>query len=558
VTAAAVHRERLSGDRPLALGQMLAAAAAQAPDRAAVVFKGARVTYAELAERAEAFARGLLALGLGPGDHVVVWMPNSVEWNVVNFAIAKIGAVTVTANSRYKAFELEYLLRQSDAKALIMVDRFEAAGIDYREILRSIVPDVLWQPDRRLYNPGVPELRHVIVFGAEHDAGCVGAEDVVRRGARVAPGALAGIRVEPDAPAAMLYTSGTTGSPKGCLLSHGNVWYKAREYLRLHAWTADDRCLVAVPYFHIFGALGGVAANALAASTQVLMETFEPEEAMRLIQAERVTIFSGVPTMFITILGHPRFAEYDLRSLRTGTIGAAPVPVEMMRRILDRDGGLGMDATVVYGLTEATGGTHFTRLGDPVDKRVSTVGRVTPELEDRIVDPVSGRDCAPGQEGEVCVKGPSLMLGYYNDPAATAEKVRDGWLHTGDMGLKDADGYLRITGRLTDMIIVGGFNTYPAEIENFFLRHPKILDVSIVGVPDPVQGEVVMAFVIPRAGVTLGVQEVLDFAKGQIANFKIPRHVEIVAEFPLTGSGKVQKFKQKAWAIERYGLGGPA
>jgi fatty-acyl-CoA synthase len=544
-------------DAPLALGAMLDAAAARTPEATAVVFKGERVTYADLAARADAFARGLLALGLGPGDHVVVWMPNSIEWNVVNFAIAKIGAVTVTANSRYKGFELEYLLRQSDAKALVMVDRFETAGIDYREILRAIVPDVLWQPDRRLFNPKVPELRHVIVVGAEHDPGCLGAEDVVRRGTRVAPEELATIRVGPEAPAAMLYTSGTTGAPKGCLLSHGNFWYKAREYLKLHAWTADDRCLVAVPYFHIFGALGCVCANALAGSTQIVMEVFDPEAAMRLIQDERVTVFSGVPTMFITILGHPKLEEFDLSSLRTGTIGAAPVPVEMMRKILAEDG-LGMDATVVYGLTEATGGTHFTRLGDPLAKRVATVGRVTPELTDRIVDPATGRDCAAGEEGEVCVKGPSLMLGYYNDPEATAQKVRDGWLHTGDMGVKDAEGYLRITGRLTDMIIVGGFNTYPAEIENFYLRHPKILDVSIVGVPDPVLGEVVMAFVIPKAGATLTPQEIRDFAKDQIANFKVPRHVEIVTEFPLTGSGKVQKFKQKAWAIETYGFSGPA
>ena len=313
-----------------------------------------------------------------------------------------------------------------------------------------------------------------------------------------------------------------------------------------------------VPYFHIFGALGCITANALAGSTQVVMEVFDPEEALRLIERERVTIFSGVPTMFITILGHPGFRDYNLRSLRTGTIGAAPVPVEMMRKILDREHGLGMDATVVYGLTEATGGTHFTRLGDPIEQRVSTVGRVTPELVDRIVDPTTGRECAIGTEGEVCVKGPSLMLGYYKQPEATADKIRDGWLHTGDMGVKDAQGYLRITGRLSDMIIVGGFNTYPAEIENFYLRHPKILDVSIVGVPDPVLGEVVMAFVIPKAGASLTAQEIRDFAKDQIANFKIPKYVEIVSEFPLTGSGKVQKFKQKAWAVETYGLSAPA
>jgi len=269
-------------------------------------------------------------------------------------------------------------------------------------------------------------------------------------------------------------------------------------------------------------------------------------------------VFSGVPTMFISILGDPSFGRHDLRSLRTGSIGAAPVPVEIMRRILDRERGLGMDALVVYGLTEATGGTHWTRQGDPIGKRVSTVGLPTPEIEDRIVDPVTGAPLGPGQEGELCVKGPTMMIGYYKNAAATAEKLRDGWLHTGDMGVKDAQGYVSITGRLTDMIIVGGFNTYPAEIENFFLRHPKVLDISIVGVPDPLMGEAVMAFVIPKTGATMAAEEIGAFARGKIANFKVPKYVEIVEAFPLTGSGKVQKFKQKAYAVEKYALKGPA
>jgi fatty-acyl-CoA synthase len=309
-----------------------------------------------------------------------------------------------------------------------------------------------------------------------------------------------------------------------------------------------------VPYFHIFGCMGGTAANCLVGSTQVVMDVFDPAAAMRLIEAERVTVFSGVPTMFITILNHPDFGRYDLRSLRTGSIGAAPVPVEIMRRILDGKAGLGMDALVVYGLTEATGGTHWTRPGDPLEKRVATVGLPTPEIEDRVVDPVTGAPVGPGVEGEVCVKGPTMMMGYYKKAEATAEKLRDGWLHTGDMGVKDGEGYLKITGRLTDMIIVGGFNTYPAEIENFFLRHPKVLDVSIVGVPDPIMGEAVMAFVIPRAGESLTGDEIAAFAPGKIANFKVPKYVEIVDSFPLTGSGKVQKFKQRAYAVEKLDL----
>src|SRR5689334_20445882 len=531
----------------LTLGRMLDRAAERFPDREAVVFRAERVTYRDLKRRADDFARGLLALGLGPGDHVVLWMPNCVEWNVAALGIAKIGAVTVTCNSRYKALEVDYVLRQSEARALVMVDRFAAASVDYLEILEEV----------RAARRGPSPLRHVIVLGERRPADAVGFAEVERAGRSSTARGLDAIAVRPDDPMAMLYTSGTTGEPKGCLLSHGNVYFKTRVYVDLHRWTAEDRYLVPVPYFHIFGSMGGIAANCLVGSTQVVMDVFDPLEAMRLIEAERVTIFSGVPTMFITILGHPAFGRHDLRSLRTGSIGAAPVPVEIMRRFIAAEHGLGIDALVVYGLTEATGGTHWTRSGDPIEKRVATVGLTPDDLEDRVVDPATGLPLGPGEEGELCVKGPTLMLGYYNKPEATAEKIRDGWLHTGDMAVKDADGYVRITGRLTDMIIVGGFNTYPAEIEDFFLRHPKVLDVSIVGVPDPIMGEAVMAFVIPREGETLTSEEVLAFARGKMANFKIPKYVEIVDRFPLTGSGKVQKFRQKEYAVEKYRLAGP-
>ncbi len=501
----------------LTLGQLLDRPAVSHPSQEAVVFKGLRVTYGELKARADEFALGLLDLGIGPRDHVVLWMPNRVEWNVAQLGIAKVGAVTVTCNSRYKALEVDYVLRQSDARALILVDRFDGAGIDYLEILREIRPEI----DRAgpFRSARLPELRHVIVLGARVPAGGRAWDEVMQSGRAAEPAALSRIDISPGDPAAMLYTSGTTGEPKGCLLSHGNIYYKCRVYVDLHGWTASDRYLVPVPYFHIFGSMGGVAANCLAGSTQVVMDVFDPGEAMRLIERERVTIFSGVPTMFITILGHPAFGQHDLSSLRTGSIGAAPVPVEIMRRILDRERGLGMDALVVYGLTEATGGTHWTRTGDPIDKRVSTVGLKTPEIEDRIVDTVTGEELGPG---------------------------------------KDADGYLRITGRLTDMIIVGGFNTYPAEIENFYLRHPKVLDVSVVGVPDAVMGEAVMAFVIPKAGLRVTPEEIVEFARGKIANFKVPKYVEIVEGFPLTGSGKVQKFKQRAYAVDKYDLKEPA
>jgi len=540
----------MSGARALTLGQMLDRAAERAGDREAVVFKRDRVTYAALRARVDDFARGLLALGLAPRDHAVLWMPNCVEWNVANLGLAKAGAVTVTCNTRYKAREVGYVLEQSDATALIMADRFATARIDYLSLLRELDPAALG-------GSRFPRLRAVVVLG-DPPAGATSFAAVEAAGRGPGGPDLGRVAVAPGDPAEMLYTSGTTGEPKGCLLSHGNMFEKTRVYTALHQWTETDRYLVPVPYFHIFGSMGAIAANCLAGSTQILMEAFDAGEALRLIEAERVTIFSGVPTMFITVLGHPDFARRDHRSLRTGSIGAAPVPVEIMRRILDRERGLGMDALVVYGLTEATGGTHWTRPGDPIEKRVATVGLPTPEIQDRIVDLDTGRELGPGEEGEVCVKGPTLMLGYYKQPAATADKVRDGWLHTGDIGVKDPDGYLRITGRVTDMIIVGGFNTYPAEIENFYLQHPKILDISIVGVPDAVLGEVVMAFVIPRPGAALTVEEVIQFGRDRIANFKVPRYVEIVDQFPLTGSGKVQKFKQRAYAVEKYKLSGPA
>ena len=383
-----------------------------------------------------------------------------------------------------------------------------------------------------------------------------------RAGGRPGSPALGGIVVRPDDPVEMLYTSGTTGEPKGCLLSHGNMYYKCRVYMDLHRWTHADRYLVPVPYFHIFGSMGGVAANCLAGSTQVVMEVFDAGEAMRLIEAERVTIFSGVPTMFITMLGHPAFGHArSLARCGPGSIGAAPVPVEIMRRILDRERGpRAWTPWWCTGSPRPPGARTGRAPGDP-HREAGGHGRGCARRRSRTacVDPATGRPLPPGQEGEVCIKGPTLMLGYYKKPEATAEKVRDGWLHTGDMGSRTRTAIVRITGPLTDMIIVGGFNTYPAEIEDFFLRHPRVLDVSIVGVPDPVMGEAVMAFVIPKDGATLAPEDDRRLrARDQIANFKLPRYVEIVDQFPLTGSGKVQKFKQKAYAVEKYDLEGPS
>ena len=395
---------------------MLDGAAARFPDREAVVFRGERVTYRELQRRADDFARGLLALGLRPGDHVVLWMPNCVEWNVANLGIAKIGAVTVTCNSRY-----------TRVRGRVRAAAVGRQGPHHGRPLRRRQGGLPRHP-RRAAAPrrgdaggaaaarASPRSATWWCWGPRCRPAPVAFDAVERAGGRPgAPAISARIVIRPDDPVEMLYTSGTTGEPKGCLLSHGNMYYKCRVYVDLHRWTHADRYLVPVPYFHIFGSMGGVAANCLAGSTQVVMDVFDAGEAMRLIEAERVTIFSGVPTMFITVLGHPAFGKFDLSSLRTGSIGAAPVPVEIMRRILDREAGLGMDALVVYGLTEATGGTHWTRPGDPIEKRVATVGLRTPEIEDRIVDPVTGRPLPPGRGGRGLHQGADPHAGLLQE-----------------------------------------------------------------------------------------------------------------------------------------------
>ena len=437
----------------------------------------------------------------GPGDHVVLWMPNCIEWNVANLGIAKIGAVTVTCNSRYKAFEVEYVLRQSDAKALIMVDRFAAARVDYLAILDELLPEARERGPAAAAR-AFPRSGTWWCWGTR----CRPAPGPSTRWSARAPGRArprsAASSVRPDDPVEMLYTSGTTGEPKGCLLSHGNMYYKCRVYVDLHRWTHADRYLVPVPYFHIFGSMGGVAANCLAGSTQVVMDVFD---ARRGHAAHRGRARDH-------LLGRAHDVHHRAGPSRLRKVRPVLAPHGLHRR---RAGAGGDHAAHPRSRGRASAWTPSSSTGSPRPPGARTGrARAIPSRSgwprwgcarrrSRTASWIRRRAgrCRPGEEGEVCVKGPTLMLGYYKKPEATADKIRDGWLHTGDMGIKDADGYLRITGRVTDMIIVGGFNTYPAEIENFYLRHPGILDVSIVGVPDPVMGEVVMAFVIPKSGV---------------------------------------------------------
>lgn len=524
------------------LGKLLDRAAALFPNHEALVAQGQRLDFRTLHQRVDAFAKGLLGIGIRPGDHVVIWMPNWIEWNIAFHAIAKIGAVAVTCNTRYKAIELEYLLRNSDAKALIMPSRFEAAQVDFLSLLRAAMPDLFagCKDERQgeklehliMLDDALPEDLRIPVhaFSALENSGAGSVHD------------LATVTVHPDDVVLMIYTSGTTGAPKGCMLSHRTVFVRAEQRTRMFPWQPAERMLVTMPYFHIAGILGPIVGSTLKGTAQVVVDKFDARVALRLIEEEKITFMSGVPTMFIGMLSQPDFKSFDIRSLRTITLGSADIPPQLMRQLVDPQEGLGLQALVMYGQTETGGSTHCSRLDDPIDLLVGTSGVPVPGVEDRIVDVKTGKDCPAGTAGEIWVRGEGMMSGFHGMPEATASKYVDGWLRTGDIGIKDETGHLKITGRLSDVILVGGFNTYPAEIEHLLHQHPGIAEAAVLGVPDPVMGQAVMAVVVPRNG-NLQPAEVRGFLDGRIANFKVPRYVKLVTELPQTASGKVQKFR---------------
>ncbi|MGE0386660.1 MAG: AMP-binding protein [Gammaproteobacteria bacterium] len=531
------------------LGGILERTARRVPRQQALVQGATRLDYQDLNRRVDAFAAGLLGIGIRPRDHVVIWLPNCVEWNIALFALARIGAVAVTCNTRYKSLELSYLLRNSAARALITAGSFPAAHIDFLQLLDGAVP-ALVRGGRAQHDAlvrALPAFRHLIVLDAgralDSAATAHAFADIEAAGTRDARDRLDLIAVAPDDIALIVYTSGTTGAPKGCMLSHRALCIRAAQRTRMFPWRSDERMLVTMPYSHIAGVVGPILGSTLMGTTQVLMDVFDAGEALRTIERERITFMSGVPTMFLNMLAHPHFARHDLRSLRTVTLGSADIPPDLVRRLADPAGGLGLRVLVMYGQTETGGATHCSRADDPIDLLATTAGVAIEGIEDRIVDPATGRDCAPGEEGEIRVRGAGMMSGYYAMPDATAARVRDGWLHTGDLGRRDGTGHLRVTGRLSDVILVGGFNTYPAEIENYLRQHPDIREVAVVGVPDPIMGQAVMAFVVPAPGAGLAPRAVRDFLAGRIANFKVPRFVKVVPELPMTASGKVQKFR---------------
>jgi len=530
-------------------------AAARWRDRSALFVRhqNVRWTYGELQERVDALAAGLVALGLAPGDRIGIWSPNNSEWAITQFATAKAGLILVNINPAYRLSELEYALNKVGCKALITAAKFK--GSDYVAMLRELAPEIDRSAPGRLEAKRLPSLTTLIRIGGGETRGFYAFDEVLRMGrdrhrARLEELSSA---LQFDEPINIQFTSGTTGAPKGATLTHHNILnngYFIGEAMRL---TDRDSICIPVPLYHCFGmVLGNLACITHGAAMVYPSEGFDPLAALEAVAAERCTVLYGVPTMFIAELGHPEFGRFDLSSLRTGIMAGSPCPIEVMKRCVSE---MNMrEVTIAYGMTETSPVSTQTSCDDPLERRVSTVGRVHPHVEIKIVDG-EGRVVPPGTPGEFCTRGYSVMLGYWNDRERTAEAIdRGGWMHTGDLATIDADGYCNIVGRIKDMVIRGGENVYPREIEEFLFRHPKVEAVQVVGVPDEKYGEELCAWVKLRHGASATAEEIQAFCKGQIAHYKIPRYIRFVDGFPMTVTGKVQKFVMKEEMMRELGV----
>ncbi len=507
--------------------------------------RGLRYSWQQLDEETDLVARGLLQMGLGKGDHVALWASNVPEWVILQFATAKIGAVLVTINTSYQATELEFILRQSDARALFMVGEFK--GVDYLEIIHRVVPGL--EQGGATYEK-LPELKHVVFLGDDCPAELLSYKQMRAGAAKVSLSELEQVEasLSEDDVINMQYTSGTTGFPKGVMLTHHNIINNGFNIGRCMDFNSLDRLCIPVPFFHCFGCVLGVMACVTHGAAMIPIEVFEPLQVLRTIESERCTAVHGVPTMFIAELDHPQFGEFDLSSLRTGIMAGSPCPTEVMRRVI-HDMNCS-EITIAYGQTEASPVITQTRTQDPLELRVASVGCALPNVEVKIVDIETGVELPHEEQGELCTRGYLVMRGYYKLPDATAHAIdAEGWLHTGDLAVMDAHGYCKITGRIKNMIIRGGENIYPREIEEFLYRHPKVADVQVYGVPDPKYGEQVMAAIKLKEGVECSADEIRDFCRGEIARYKVPRYVTFVDSYPMTASGKIQKFKLREQAI---------
>jgi len=550
----------------LTLGQLLAEKAAQFPNTDCVVYndRDFRTTYAEFHDMTTRIAKGLMKLGVEKGDHVTIWATNVPEWMLSMFSCAKIGAVLVTMNTNYKTFEAEYLLRQSDTHTLVLIDGFKDAC--YTGIVHELVPEMAGKKAGEWSSAKLPRLKNVIHVnnanpkaytgepGPHGTDGMLDWAELFAMGNTVTDEEYAAREAglsEHDV-VNMQYTSGTTGFPKGVMLTHYNILNDGLLMGDCMKFTEKDRLLLTVPLFHCFGCVLGVMTCMTHATTMVMVEYFSPIAVMKAVSAEKCTALHGVPTMFITMLEHPEFEKFDFSHLRTGIMAGSPCPIAVMQETVDR---MNMnEITIVYGLTEASPGCTQTRTDDPLSLRVSTVGRALPHIECKVVDPETGEECPPNVPGEFLAKGFNIMRGYYNMPEATAAAVVDGWLHSGDLATKDENGYYRITGRIKDMIIRGGENIYPKELEEFLYTHPKVSDVQVIGVPSAQYGEEVLAYIIVKKNEELTEEEVRAFFKAHMSRHKMPKYILFTDAFDMTASGKIQKYKLRERAVEALGL----
>ncbi len=538
------------------IGEMFKEIAHKYPDNDAVIsiHQNRRYTYRQLEQEVDRTAKGFIALGLKKGDRLAIWATNIAEWIITQFATAKVGIILVNINPAYRTHELEYALRQSETQAILLMDRFKTS--DYVNMFYEVCPEAKTSKPGQIHSEKLPFLRTAILIRGEKQPGMYSWEEILKLGDEIDDDAILEIEdsLDFDDPVNIQYTSGTTGFPKGVVLTHHNLVNNGYFIGECMDFTDKDRLCIPVPFYHCFGmVLSNLACMTHGATMVLPAEYFDPVSTMVAVEKERCTALHGVPTMFVAELEHPDFKKFDFSSLRTGIMAGSPCPIEFMKKVNTL---MNMrEVVITYGQTEASPGITMSSTDDSIDQRVSTVGRPMPHTEMKIVDPKTGKMVPRGDTGEICARGYMIMRCDYNNPVATDQAVdKEGWLHTGDLGTLDSEDYCKITGRLKDMVIRGGENIYPREVEEFLYTHPAISDVQVIGVPDMKYGEELMAWIKLKEGQKATPEEIKAFCKGKIAHYKIPRYIKFVDGFPMTVTGKIQKYKMREESIKELGL----
>lgn len=538
----------------ITIGGLVDEMASRFPGNEALIYseRGIRYSYEEFRQVCNRAAKGFIRLGVKKGDKISIWANNVPEWVISQFSTGKMGGVLVTVNTSYRLFELEYLLKQSDSQTLLLIEGI--VGREYLDIIYKLCPELNECAPGELKSPRLPLLKNVIFLGKDRQPGMFCWDDIMAMGEEVGDDELKAVEdsLHPDEVINMQYTSGTTGFPKGVMLTHTNIIGNAYSQAQCMNFSEKDRLCIPVPFFHCFGCVMGTLLCMVVGATMVPVISFKPVKVLELLEKERCTAVHGVPTMFIAELEEMSKNNYDTSSLRTGIMAGAPCPIEVMKAVVDKMGA--REICITYGQTESSPGITMTRTDDPIELRVSTVGRALPNVEVKIVEPSTGETLPPGVQGELCTRGYHVMNGYYNNIEATAAAIdSDHWLHTGDLAVMDQNGYCKITGRLKDMIIRGGENIYPREIEEFLYTNPKVKDIQVAGIPSAKYGEEVAAFIQLKEGQTSSEEELKEYCRDKISRHKVPAYIFFVDQFPTTASGKIQKYKLREQATEILG-----